>query len=162
MLVSGAVFGAVAGFAVGRSWRPLLTAQVRWLPFLIGSLVIRVLATFFGEAGYPVYVAALAGTTVVAAANYKLTGAAVIALGSCINTVVVLVNHGMPVDVGALAVVGAGMPHDALHVALDANTRLAFLADVIPVAIVRSVYSVGDICIAFGGFLVPFALLARR
>jgi len=68
----------------------------------------------------------------------------------------------MPVGPGALAIAGVQMPHDALHVVLDASTRLGVLADVIPMAVVRSAYSVGDVFIAIGGFVVPFALLARR
>lgn len=162
MLVSGVALGIVAGLAVGRDWKPLLNAQVRWLLLLIGSLLIRVLAPLVGDAGYPIYVAALTGTAVAAAANYKLTGAPVVALGGSLNLIVVLLNRGMPVDPSSLAAVGAQMPGDALHVYLDASTRVAVLADVIPVALIRSVYSVGDVVIAIGGFMVPFVLLARR
>ena len=54
------------------------------------------------------------------------------------------------------------MPTDALHVPVTAATLLVGLADVIPVAIARAVYSVGDLCIALGGFIVPFVLLIRR
>ena len=105
---------------------------------------------------------ALAGTAVAAAANYKLIGALFVAFGGSLNLAVVLLNRGMPVDVAALAVAGVQMPRDALHVVLDASMRLAPLADVIPVPLVRSVYSVGDVLIAVGGFLVPFAILARK
>lgn len=129
---------------------------------LIGSLVLRVIASMVGEAGYPLYLTAVAGTSAAALVNYRLAGAAIVALGGCLNLIVVLVNHGMPVDPAAVAMVGAQMPRDSLHVALGASTLLAVLADVIPVAIVRSVYSVGDVFIAFGGFVVPFSILARR
>ena len=162
MLVSGLVLGVAAGLAVRRSWRPLLGAEIRWLPLLIGSLAIRGIASFLGETGYALYVAALAGTAVAAAANYKLTGAVFVAFGGCLNLAVVLLNRGMPVDATALAIAGVQMPHDALHVVLDASTRLGVLADVIPMALVRSAYSVGDVFIAIGGFVVPFALLTRR
>lgn len=162
MLVSGLVLGIAAGLAVRRSWRPLLGAEVRWLPLLIGSLAVRGIASFSGESGYALYVAALAGTAVSAAANYKLTGALFVAVGGSLNLAVVLLNRGMPVDVAALAIAGVQMPHDALHVVLDAGTRFAALADLIPVSLVRSVYSAGDVLIAIGGFLVPFAVLARR
>ena len=162
MLVSGLVLGIAAGLAVKRDWRPLMRAHFVWLPVLIGSLLIRAIASFAGDFGYPLYVLAVAGTSAAAAANYRLTGAVFVALGGGLNLVVVLSNRGMPVDAGALAIVGAQMPHDALHVVLDVSTRLAALADVIPVAAVRSVYSIGDALIAIGGFLVPFALLIRR
>ena len=162
MLVSGLVLGIAAGLAVRRSWRPVLGAEIRWFPLLIGSLVIRGIASFSGETGYALYVAALAGTAAAALANYKLTGALLVAFGGCLNLAVVLLNRGMPVEVAALAIAGIQMPHDALHVVLDASTRLAALADVIPVPVVRSVYSLGDVLIAIGGFLVPFALLTRK
>jgi hypothetical protein len=162
MLVSGLVLGIVAGLAVRRSWEPLLRVEIRWLALLLASLFIRVVASLVGEAGYVLYVGALAGTAVAAAANYRLAGAPLIALGGCLNLAVVLANGGMPVDGAALATAGAHMPHDALHVALDAGSRLGVLADVIPIPVVRSVYSIGDVLIAIGGFLVPFVLLARR
>ena len=162
MLVSSLVLGIAAGLAVRRSWRPFFKTQIRWLPLLGGALLIRGVASFLGEAGYLVYVAALMGTAAAAAANYRLVGAVFVSFGGCLNLAVVVLNRGMPVDRGALAIVGAEMPRDALHVVLDASTRLAFLADAIPVGVVRSVYSVGDIFIAIGGFLVPFAILTRR
>ena len=162
MLVSGLVLGIAAGLAVSRSWRPLLATDARWLPLLVGSFVLRGVASFVGESGYALYVMALAGTAVAAAANYKLIGALFVAFGGSLNLAVVLLNRGMPVDVAALAVAGVQMPRDALHVVLDASMRLAPLADVIPVPLVRSVYSVGDVLIAVGGFLVPFAILARK
>lgn len=162
MLVSGVVLGIAAGLAVRRNWRPLVDARIRWLPLLIGALAIRGVASLLGESGYLAYLTALAATAVAAAANYRLTGAVVVTLGGCLNLAVVLANRGMPVDPEALAIAGVQMPRDALHVVLDASTRLAVLADVIPVGLVRSVYSVGDVLIAIGGFLVPFALLARR
>jgi hypothetical protein len=162
MLASAVALGLAAGLAVRRSWRPLLNAQIRWLPVLIGSFVVRALASFVGDAGFVLYVAALAGTSAAAAANHRLTGAMLVAFGGCLNLIVVLLNHGMPVDAGALISAGAQMPHDALHVVLDGRTSLAVLADVIPMAAFRSVYSIGDLFIAIGGFLVPLTLFVRR
>jgi hypothetical protein len=85
-----------------------------------------------------------------------------VALGGVLNLAVVLLNHGMPVDPGALAAASASMPTDALHVTVTGATVLVSLADVIPVSLAHAVYSVGDVCIALGGFLVPFVLLIRR
>ena len=162
MLASGVILGVVAGLAVGRSWRPLGAVQIRWLPLLIAGLVARAVAPLLPAIAFPIYVFALAGTAVGAAANIRLTGAALVALGGALNLAVVLANHGMPVDAGALAAAAATMPADALHVAAGDATLLKALADVIPVPIAHAVYSVGDVCIAAGGFLVPFVLLIRR
>ncbi|MHB8631635.1 MAG: DUF5317 family protein [Candidatus Limnocylindria bacterium] len=162
MLASGAILGVVAGLALGRSWRPLAEARVRWFALLIAAVVARGVAPLVPPVAFPLYVLALAGTTASAAANVRLTGAAFVALGGALNLAVVLVNHGMPVDPGALAVAAAAMPSDALHVTVTGTTTLVALADVIPVGVAHAVYSVGDFCIAVGGFLVPFVLLIRR
>lgn len=162
MLVSGVALGVAAGLAIGRSWRPLAAAQIRWLPLLIACLVARSVTPFFQDIAFPLYVIALAGTAVGAAANMRLTGAPLIALGGALNLAVVLLNHGMPVDPGALLTASATMPMDALHVSADHATFVRALSDVIPVPLVHAVYSIGDFCIALGGFLVPFVLLIRR
>src|SRR5438309_981408 len=156
MLASGVILGVVAGLAVRRSWRPLTTARIQWLPLLLGALVVRAVAPFVPVVAFPLYVLALAGTAVGAAANLRLTGAALVAFGGALNLAVVLLNHGMPVDAGAVAAAAGSMPTDALHVTLTDATVVKPLADVIAVPIAHAVYSVGDVCIALGGFLVPF------
>lgn len=162
MLASGAILGVVAGLAVGRSWRPLAEVQIRWFPLLIAGLLARAAAPLIPTVAFPLYVFALAATAVSASANVRLTGAALVAFGGALNLAVVLLNHGMPVDAGAVAAAAASMPTDALHVTVTSATLLTALADVIPVSVAHAVYSVGDVCIALGGFLVPFVLLIRR
>lgn len=162
MLVSGVLLGTLAGLAVGRTWRPLATLRIQWLPLLVAGLAARALAPLFLPAAFALYIAALAATAGVAMANLRIGGAVLVALGSSLNLVVVALNGGMPVDTAAVAIAGATMPGDALHVTLGAAARLAWLADVIPVGLFRSVYSLGDVCIAVGGFTVPFVLLIRR
>ena len=162
MLASGAILGVVAGLAIGRSWRPLAAVQIRWFPLLITGLLARVAAPVVPPVAFPLYVFALAATAVSAAANVRLTGAALVAFGGALNLAVVLLNHGMPVDVGAVAAAAASLPTDALHVTVTGATLLTPLADVIPVSVAHAVYSIGDVCIALGGFLVPFVLLIRR
>jgi hypothetical protein len=162
MLASGALLGVIAGLVVGRTWRPLAAVQIRWFPLLIGALLARGVASFIPAVAFPLYVFALAGTAVAAAANLRLAGAVLVAFGGALNLAVVLLNHGMPVDAGAVVAAAASMPTDALHVAVTDATRLTALADVIPVSMAHAVYSAGDVCIAVGGFLVPFVLLIRR
>ncbi len=162
MLASGVILGVLAGLAIGRSWRPLAAVNIRWVPVLVASLAARAIAPLIAPLAYPLYVAALAGTAASAAANVRLRGAFLVAFGGTLNLFVVLLNHGMPVDAGAIATAGATMPNDALHVQLTDSTVVAFLADVVAVAIAHSVYSIGDFCIAVGAFLVPFVLLIRR
>lgn len=162
MLASGAILGVVAGLILGRDWRRLAAAHLRWIPLLLIGLIVRGVAPFLPSLAFALYIFALASTTAVAAANVRLAGAVLVAIGGALNLAVVLLNGGMPVDPAALAAVGAAMPVDALHVTLGDATRLSVLADVIALPVLRSVYSVGDFCIAVGGFLVPFVLLLRR
>lgn len=162
MLASGAILGVVVGLIVGRDWRRLASVHLRWLPLLFIAVAARGVAPFMPGLAFVVYLFAITSTTVVAAANIRLFGSALICVGGAMNLAVVLLNVGMPVDPVAVTAAGAAMPVDALHVVLSDTTRFSALADVIAVPIVRSVYSVGDFCIAGGGFLVPFALLVRR
>lgn len=109
------------------------------------------------------YLAAIAAVGVVAVINRRLPGALAIAVGTGLNVAVIALNGGMPVDADvardadALAFAG-----DRLHIALTAETRLPFLADIMPFRIFRNVYSLGDLVIAAGAFWLPFAWLRRR
>jgi len=162
MLASGVVLGVALGAFVGRSWRPLLDADIKLIPVLVGSLVLRVIAPLAAAAAYPLYLSALALTAAAAVANVRLKGAIFVATGGVLNLLVVLANGGMPVDPAAVAAAGTRMPSDPLHVALTDASLLRPLADVIPLGIVHNVYSVGDFFIGAGGFLVPFMLLSRK
>ena len=81
--------------------------------------------------------------------------------GLAANSLVMVLNHGMPVSAEAL--VRAGFPyHDVgnghfyRHVGLTDSTRLRFLADLIAIRAIKSVISIGDILmlLGLGGFLV--------
>lgn len=162
MLVSGVALGVLAGLVFRRSWRPLSRLSVRLLPLLILAIGLRAVAPALPAFGLAVYVAAMTGTVVVALANWRLPGAALIALGGLLNLAVVLANAGMPVEPSALVAARADMPIDRLHVIAADFTVARPLADAIPVALFRSVYSIGDFGIAIGGFLIPFVALVRR
>src|SRR6266849_2292623 len=156
MLVSGVVAGIAAGIAFGGDWRRLATFTLRFWPLLVVASALRLWTFFFPNADFLIYVLGLFGIGLVAALNSRLPGAALIALGTFANVMVVLLNTGMPYDADTVVAVGAALPNDTLHVALSDATRVAFLGDIIPFGLGRSVYSIGDLLIAFGGFLIPF------
>ena len=162
MLVSGVALGIVAGIAFGGDWRRLSTFTLRWWPLLIFASALRLWTFFFPNADYAVYLAGLIGIGLVSAINWRIAGAALIALGTFANVLVVLANTGMPYDPHSAVAVGAGTPSDTLHVALGSETRLPFLGDIIPFGIGRALYSIGDLLIAFGGFLIPFIWLQEE
>lgn len=161
MLASGIGLGIAAGLALGGRFARITSLQIRWLPALVIAVVTRLLAPSLGDLAAAAYVVAFAGIVAVAIANRRLPGMGYVAAGSALNLLVVAANGGMPVDPEAAAFANVGVPEDGLHRTLDQETRLPLLADVIPVGLFRSVYSVGDVLLAFGGFWLPFIWLRR-
>lgn len=161
MLASGVVLGLLAGIGLGGDWRRLTRVQLRAGLLLIPAALIRVTGLVVALP-LACYEAALLLFAVVAALNYRLQGAVVIAAGILLNLAVVAINGGMPVSPEAAAVAGLQVPSDGLHIPLTKSTLLPALADVIPVALFRNVYSVGDVLLAIGGFWLPFALLRGK
>lgn len=162
MLVSGVLLGVITGVAIRRTWMPLSRISVRFLPLLLVALGLRALAPALPPFGLAMYELAMTGTIAVAIANWRLPGAVLILLGGLLNLIVVFTNGGMPVDMGALAAAGGGIPTDSLHLVAGDSTLLRPLADVIPIAVFRSAYSVGDFGIVAGGFLIPLSAFLRR
>jgi len=126
---------------------------------LVIASVLRLVAAFIPFVPLGVYVVALICVAVVAAVNWRLPGSALIAVGTFMNVLVVMLNTGMPFDPQTVVAAGAPLPNDSLHVEMGDGTRLPLLADIIPVGVVRAVYSAGDFLIGFGGFLIPFMWL---
>lgn len=164
MLASGVILGIAAGVAFGGDWRRLSTFTLHLWPLLVAASALRLVTFFYPNAELLVYVVGFIGIGAVALANWRLPGSSLIALGTFMNVLVILLNSGMPYDLPTAVGVGVRIPDDALHVVLDPATRLPLLADIIPFAIgplgfTRAVYSVGDFLLAFGGFLIPFMWL---
>lgn len=159
VLVSAIALGVVAGLAFGGDPKRLAAVRLVWAPLLFTAVALRLVAPVVPFAPLPLYLACLAGLVAVAWANRRLSGVPLIGAGAALNLVVVALNGGMPVDLAAAAAVGSAGPHDPLHVVLGPDTRLGFLADVIPFGLVRNVYSIGDFLDAAGAFWLPFRAL---
>jgi MFS family permease len=159
VLVSGVVAGIAAGIAFGGDWRRLSTFTLNLWPLLVVGAGLRLLGYVVPTSPLAVYFIGLLCVAVVAAANWRLPGAALISVGTFSNVLVVLLNSGMPVDMTVARAIDALPPENGFHIALGPGTTFPFLADIIPVGIARSMYSVGDFLIAFGGFLIPFLWL---
>jgi hypothetical protein len=162
MLVSGLIAGFVFGLATGGHWRNLERFDLKFWPGLIAGVVARTAAPFLGSLALAASLVGLVVVTLVAGVNRGLPGAGLIAVGSLLNAVVTFANGGMPVDPVALATSGKPAPSDGLHVLLDAETRLPFLADVLLAPVINNIYSVGDVLLAGGGFWMAFRILKPR
>lgn len=162
MLVSSVALGTVAGLVFRGDWRNLRELRIAWWPVAVLALGVRLVGLLVG---LPVWahVTAIVLVAAVAARNRRLAGATLVALGSSLNAIVILLNGSMPFDATAAAAVGAAtLENDALHQPLGPHTRLPWLGDVLPLGLFRAVYSVGDVIIAVGGFWIPFAALRHR
>lgn len=162
MLASSVALGGLAGLALRGNWRNVRDLEIRWWPLALLALGLRVIAVLVALPALA-HVAAIVLTAAVAARNWRIAGALLVAGGSVLNAIVIAVNGGMPFDVAAAASVGAQpLLNDALHVHLGPETQLPWLADIVPFGLFRNVYSVGDFIIAAGGFWIPFSVLRRR
>src|SRR5512132_1312276 len=115
MLASGIVAGIVAGIAFGGDWRRLATFSLRWWPVLVAASALRLWTFFLPLSPLEIYVLGFVGVGAVAAANWRLPGAALIAVGTFSNVLVVVLNGGMPYAPEMVRAVGAPIPSDSLH-----------------------------------------------
>ena len=162
MLVSGVAVGIAAAIAFGGHWRRLANLSLNWWPLLIVASALRLFTWFEPKADLKIYLAGLAGIGLVAAGNWRIPGAALIAIGTFSNVLVIALNGGMPFDPQLVEIAGAPTPADGLHVLLGPDTLLPFLSDTVPVTLFHGVYSAGDLLLGFGGFLIPFILLQPK
>lgn len=162
MLASSVALGVAGGLLSGGNWRRLGALRIRWWPLLAAGAALRVAGVVL-PLDLVAYLGGVLAIAVVALRNAALPGAPLIAIGALLNALVVTANGGMPYDTAAAAAAGIRpLLNDRLHFEASAETRLAFLSDVIYLPIFRNVYSVGDVVIAAGGFWLPFRWLRTR
>lgn len=97
-------------------------------------------------------------------ANRHLPGVLLVGGGLLLNAVVMAANGAMPVDPAAIQALGLGDVEVPLgkHTLLDDQTRLPWLADIIPVRPLRSIISIGDLVLAAGLVPLTHALMSHR
>lgn len=162
MLASSIALGGLTGLILGGSWRNLRDVEIRWGPLALLALGARVVAVLVGLPVW-VHIFAIVLTAAVAARNWRIAGALLVAGGSALNACVITLNGAMPFDVAAAASVRAQpLLSDSLHQPVGPGTWLPWLADVVPIGLFRNVYSVGDFIIAAGGFWISLSVLRRR
>lgn len=175
MVLLGVVLIIATAVAIGRGGHLknlTMIELIAWpLLFLAGAL--QVAAELLSDQhswSQPAAVTLILGSyvllLVVIYLNRDRTGLALAGLGVILNFAVIGLNSGMPVSAEAAVLAGGSggeLVFDSKHVALDVDSRLAFLADVIPVRPFRQVLSIGDVFLAVGlGLFVEAELRSRH
>ena len=166
LLVALAVGRLAGGSAAGLS-----RLSLRRRGLVVAALLAQLLGVVVGG---PVHAVGLLVSTVLVAAfllaNRGVRGTGLVALGLAANALVVGLNGAMPVSADAATRAGAGTQAlvagaDPRHELVDGGTRLAWLADVVPVPLPLrpEVVSPGDVLVTAGlAQLLVAAMLSAR
>lgn len=117
------------------------------------------------RAGIPILVVSYGLLIAFVVMNRKLPGAVLIGVGTVLNLVVILANSGMPVSLKAARAAGldpsaAGFLESAVkRRIMDSQTVLWFLGDWIPLPVIQTVVSIGDVVLGIGIFLLVERLM---
>jgi hypothetical protein len=152
----------------GGSLRNIAAVQLRWLPLVIAGYALQLLIfTPFARsplvvfATLPIYVLSLALLAIWVAANWRIPGMALIAIGLALNVAVIAANSGhMPVLpegarlAGQYEALAADDPRTSKHLLMEREqVQLWLLSDiiVIPRGVPgASVLSIGDLALTVG------------
>lgn len=163
--IIGIALGVGTSYLRGGRLDPRADTTLRALPLLLLALVLQTWLDAaaargsIGAAGVSALLL-LSESAVVAFVllNWFRAGMFLIALGFSLNAIVILANSGMPVSTGAIEWLGAD-PHAAgaagKHLLMNEATRLRWIADVIPIPVLKMVISPGDVLLVAG--IIPLA-----
>lgn len=165
VLLAALLVGRLAGGSLDR----LGALPLRSRRLVLLALLAQLLGVVGGGPAYPVGLAVSAALVVVfLARNRGVRGTGLIALGLLANALVVGANGAMPVSVDAAGRAGVSTQQlltgrDARHEPADAQTRLRWLGDVVPVALPLrpEVVSPGDVLVAAGAAQLVVAGMLR-
>jgi hypothetical protein len=161
VMVAAVVLGVVGGLLAGGRLGGLAEMRMRaWL--LLGAALVAqaVLGHLPGVARWPLAVADAAAVGVWCLRNRGggrgRVGFALVAGGVALNATAMAANAGMPVSLSALVKAGfsptmnVAHGHFYKHVAMTGATRLRVLGDIIPIRLLHTVVSPGDVVMLVG------------
>lgn len=163
------VVALAAALLQGGSLQQLASTQFRYPWLVVAGLVVQVgaqLATPRLAEGVALWLL-LAGTSAVGIfllMNLRHGGLALAGVGLLLNAAVIAANGAMPVSKEAAAVAGVPISREEAgirHEVLDAESRLPFLSDAIPVAQMNTVLSLGDVLLVLGLALFVYRAAAK-
>jgi hypothetical protein len=171
------VLGVLAGTAAGGSLRGLVSLRLRAPAVPLVALVAQAVLAAPATAALPAPArVAVLGASYAAIGGWLafnlagrttpiVTGLCVTGVGWLLNMCVVLANAGMPVSASALNRLGLGTGALAgggplgKHVQLASTSALGALGDTIPIPVLHSIVSVGDIVMLAGLILTIAAAM---
>ena len=154
----GVVLGLVAGLVTGGRFRNIGERTFRWWGLLPVGLVAQVVAERFDvPGGFALVVVSYASLAAFAAGNLRHVGMGVALVGLSLNTLVILVNAGMPVRGEAIVAAHIAdwdelddLDYGAKRHLEDDDDHLTFLGDIVPVPFLGEVLSFGDLILMIG------------
>lgn len=167
-IVIGIALGLLLGGDLGRLGE--LKIRFAWV-CVLGLAVQLVLFSEpvterIGDLGVPIYVVSTVAVAVAVAANYRIQGMGIVALGAFSNLAAIAANGGyMPTTAEAMAATGFTEKTVYSNSALLTDPKLPWLIDrfAMPTWIPsHNVFSVGDVLIGVGVAIVIVAAMRRR
>lgn len=164
------ILAMAVGLIMGGTLRAFGSFRVRWAWLALVGVAIQ-FAPVAGTAAYFMLLASFVMLLAVAAANLRTPGFVLILTGLCLNALVIVADHGMPVTKEALVRSGQAATltdlvqrGGAKHRLAGEETRLLLLGDVLGVGWpVDQAVSVGDVCVHLGiGWCIVVAMQPRR
>lgn len=157
--LAGGRLGNLAEVRIEQPWLVALSVALQLLLAVIGALDGP-----SAQLGLPLILASHAALLTFVWRNRLLPGMPLIFLGFAGNAVVMAANGAMPVSREALLAVSRG-PLGAIppgkHRYMEDGDRLTFLADILPIPVLHTVVSVGDLVMAAGVGVLVVALMRR-
>jgi hypothetical protein len=165
------VIGLALGLLLGGQPSRLGELRIRFAWLCVLGLALQLVlfsdavTARIGGLGPPIYVVSTFAVAAAVAANYPITGMAIVALGAFSNLAAIVANGGyMPTTAEAMAAAGFSEKTVYSNSALLADPELPWLTDIfalprwIPA---NNVFSIGDVLIGVGVVVVIVAAMRR-
>ena len=163
------VLGLAIGLLLGGSPARLGDLKLRFAWLCVLGLAVQLVlfsdavTARIGGLGVPIYVVSTVAVAGAVAANYRVPGMAIVALGAVSNLAAIVANGGyMPTTAAALAAAGFTEKTGYSNSALLDDPKLPWLTDIFampPWIPAHNVFSVGDVLIGIGVVVVIVAAM---
>lgn len=165
------LIGLALGLVLGGLPSRLSNLKIRFAWVCVLGLAVQIVlfsdqvASRIGDLGMPIYVVSSFIVAGAVAANYRIPGMAIIALGAFSNLAAIVANGGyMPTTIEAMTASGFTMDGSYSNSALPADPKLPWLTDIFAIpqwVPAHNVFSIGDVLIGVGVVVVMVVAMRR-